>query len=228
MTLLETITAVIAPALLWAAYHYHKDRHQPEPLVVLAALYVLGVVMGWVNAHSYEAWRALGVDTNAYALAQHGDWWGLLSFSVVVIGLGEELSKFLPFLLLASHLKHFDEPIDGIIYASFVALGFASFENLHHLPHLNGWEAVGRALASPAVHVVFSSVWGYTFGCAVLRGRGRGWAAAVGLTLAALAHGLYDFVAIGFSAWARIGPPALLLGLWLWRLHLLRRLQARS
>lgn len=227
MSLLEAFSAVFAPALLWAAYHYHKDRHQPEPLAILGALYALGFLAAWLNAHAYEALHGLGLEMDAYALAQNGDWWGLLTFSVLAIGLGEELSKFLPFALLASRLNQFDEPIDGIIYASFVALGFASFENLHHLRHLDGWQAAGRAVASPAVHVIFASIWGYAFGCAVLQGHRRWRAAGVGLALAALAHGAYDFLAIGFSTWARVGPPAILLGLWVWRLHLLRRLDGR-
>ena len=65
MSALVALTAVFAPALLWAAYHYHKDRHQPEPLVVLAALYVLGLAMAWVNAYGYEGLRARGVNTIA-------------------------------------------------------------------------------------------------------------------------------------------------------------------
>ncbi|KPK40819.1 MAG: hypothetical protein AMJ69_01020 [Gammaproteobacteria bacterium SG8_47] len=227
MSLPEVFTAVFAPALLWAAYHYHKDRHQPEPALVLAALYGLGLAAAWFNMHVHQALYAIGLNADPYALAREEHWWELLFFSVFGIGLGEELSKFVPFALLATRLKHFDEPIDGIIYASFVALGFASFENLQHLRYLDGWAGVGRAVASPAVHVVFASIWGYLYGCALLRRRGKWRAAGTGLALAALTHGVYDFIAIGFSSWAHVVPPAILLGLWLWRLYLMRRLQGR-
>ena len=46
MTLWNWLAVVIGPALLWAAYHYHKDRHRPEPLPHLLLAYVLGVGAG--------------------------------------------------------------------------------------------------------------------------------------------------------------------------------------
>ena len=50
---------------------------------------------------------------------------GLITYAILGIGLIEELAKMIPFVLVIIHLKSFNEPIDGLIYASFIALGFA-------------------------------------------------------------------------------------------------------
>ena len=53
---------------------------------------------------------------------------GFFAYAVLVIGVIEELAKMIPFLLFVINFKEFDEPIDGIIYGSFIALGFAAVE----------------------------------------------------------------------------------------------------
>jgi RsiW-degrading membrane proteinase PrsW (M82 family) len=44
----------------------------------------------------------------------------------------------------------FDEPLDGIIYASFVALGFGPYENFLYVEYVQGAEAFARGLATPS------------------------------------------------------------------------------
>ena len=47
-----------------------------------------------------------------------------------VVGLGEELLKYLVVILYAFRKPCFNEPFDGIVYAVMVSLGFAAFENI--------------------------------------------------------------------------------------------------
>jgi len=47
-----------------------------------------------------------------------------------VVGLGEELLKYLVVVLYAFRKPSFNEPFDGIVYAVMVSLGFAAFENI--------------------------------------------------------------------------------------------------
>lgn len=75
------------------------------------------------------------------------------------------------------------------------------------------------------VHVMFASVWGYAIARAHFGGRSRLLAAALGLALAALLHGLFDFVTLGLSHWVRIVPPLLILAIWLWRMHRIERIR---
>ncbi|MCJ7525085.1 MAG: PrsW family intramembrane metalloprotease [Candidatus Aminicenantes bacterium] len=86
-----------------------------------------------------------------------------LLYCVFVVGLVEEVFKFLPFLIIM-RFSDFDDELDGIFYASACALGFASYENVHYLPGLAGFALLGRAFASPLSHSVFASVWGHLIG----------------------------------------------------------------
>jgi RsiW-degrading membrane proteinase PrsW (M82 family) len=208
---MNLLLGLIAPTLLWALYHYYKDRDQAEPLVNLLLIYVLGIGSGYLGLHVYAALDLVG----------------LFFYAIGVIGVVEEIVKFLPFWLIALRLRHFDEPVDGIIYASFIGLGFASYENLYFLARLDGFEALGRAFASPIVHVTFASLWGYSCGQAKLQGRPMLPAALGGLGVAALLHGSYDFFAIGLTPWVHIAPPVIILSIWIWRMRLIRRLQIR-
>lgn len=224
--MLRLLLLLLAPALFWAAYHRYKDRHRPEPVRNLLLSYGLGIGAGLLVVRIYQALDLVGLRFDAYELAQSNPM-GLFLYAVLVIGVVEELVKFVPFWLIGMRLHHFDEPIDGIIYASFVALGFATYENIHYLQLMKGTEAVMRAIASPLVHVMFASIWGYACSRAQMAGGALLPAALGGLALAALAHGLYDFAALGLGRWVHIAPPAVILTLWIWRLHLIRRLQAR-
>ena len=116
-----------------------------------------------------------------------------------------------------TRFSDFNDEGDGLYYAAVVALGFATYENIHYLPALEGFAQVGRAFSTPLTHVVFASVWGYWVGRQRVRGR-RLWAAALlGVPLAALTHGLFNILTLTPS-WRLLGA-LLLLVLWVWRIH---------
>ncbi len=218
---------VVLPILFWGAYHYHKDRHLPEPVGRLALAFGLGLLSAGISRALYIAlgWASLRYD--ALALAD-GNTLGLLAYSMLAIGPVEELAKLLPFLLLVLRFPEMDEPIDGIIYASFVALGYAAVENTMYLEYLTPIEAVARGFAGPVVHILFASIWGYTLGCAHLRGQSllRGFAS--GFLLAAGLHGLYDFIVLQQSLNALPIAAVLIVGMWIWRLRLLHGLHEKA
>jgi RsiW-degrading membrane proteinase PrsW (M82 family) len=215
---------LIAPALLWGAFHCYKDRHQPEPVANLVLIYALGVLGGFAAELGYESLDFLGARRDAYELART-DTLSLFLYAVLVIGPLEELMKFLPFWLVGMRLRHFDETMDGVIYAAFAALGFATYENFYFFQALDGWEAAGRAFVSPIVHVLFASIWGYACSRAQMAGRALLPAAVAGVALAAFVHGIYDFFALRADIWARILPPSIVLAMYAWRMVLLRRLK---
>ncbi len=215
---------ILGPALFWGAFHWYKDQHKPEPFGHLLVTYLLGIAAGALGLHAYEALGQFGLRYDAYALAATNKA-ALFIYSVLVIGLVEEGVKFLPFWLVNTRLCHFDELIDGIIYSSFIALGFASYENFFYLPYLDPGEALARGIASPIVHVMFSSIWGYAIGRAVICKRPLLPVALASIGVAVLAHGLYDFFAIGQAPWFRIGAVSVILVVWLWRMRLIRKLQ---
>ena len=218
---------VLLPILFWGIYHYHKDRHLPEPIGHLVLAFGLGLLSAAISRALYVAlgWASLRYD--ALALAD-GNTLGLLAYSMLAIGPIEELAKLLPFLVLALRLPEMDEPIDGIIYASFVALGYAAVENAMYLDYLTPAEAAARGFAGPVVHMLFASIWGYTIGRAQLRGESLLRGLATGFLLAAGLHGLYDFIVLQQSLNALPIAAALILGIWIWRLRLLRALHDKA
>ena len=137
MRYLVHLLPVILPVLFWAGYHYHKDRHLPEPVSHLALAFLLGVGSFYLGMYMYRALDFVNLRYDAYLLAETS-LPGLFAYAILVIGVIEELAKMIPFLLVVIHFKEFDEPIDGIIYGSFIALGFAAVENIQYLHFVTG------------------------------------------------------------------------------------------
>ena len=217
------ILPVILPVAFWAAYHYHKDRHLPEPPLNLALCLGLGVLASLIAGWSYELLGVVGLRRDAVALADSNPG-ALFAYSMLVIGPLEELWKLLLFWLVVLRFKAFDEPIDGIIYASFIGLGFAAAENVYYLQFLTPLEAAARGFAGPVVHMLFASTWGHWMGMAFLERRSVIRAGATGFIVAAGLHGLYDFIVLLNPTHALPIAAALIVAMWIWRLKLMHLL----
>lgn len=217
------IVPIVLPVLFWAIYHYHKDRHLPEPLGHLLLAFGFGVLAAGISQSLYVALGPLGLRYDAGYLADTNTL-GLLAYALLAIGPIEELSKMLLFVLIVIRFEEFDEALDGIIYASFIGLGYAAIENWQYLEYLTPLEAAARGFASPVVHIVFASIWGRWIGEAVVTGKALLPATLAGFGIAAFLHGLYDFMVLLQPYSALPGAAGLILIIWVWRLHLLRKL----
>lgn len=220
MTIWILFAGIMAPALFWLGYFYYKDRFQPEPLKIIGTAYILGLAVAFVCLKFYGLFPLIGIPYDPSALMESKRI-QFLVYSIAITGLFEELFKFLPFFLIMLHLKTFDEKTDGIIYASTIALGFASFENIGYLPYLEGFELFGRAFASPLTHTIFSSLWGYSVGKARLEGGSLLKASLQGIFLAAFCHGVFNFLTT--ATCLRVASSILILTIWIWRLRILEK-----
>tara|TARA_R110002096_G_scaffold161007_3_gene327380 strand:+ start:28009 stop:28725 length:717 start_codon:yes stop_codon:yes gene_type:complete len=218
------ILPIVVPVLFWSAYHYHKDRHLPEPPGHLLLAFALGLLAAGGAKLMYLALEPAGLRFDAIELAANNRP-GLLAYALLAIGPIEELAKLLPFVLVIIHLKEFDEPLDGIIYASFIALGYAAVENFLYLDYLTPLETIARGFASPVVHILFASIWAHWITQAWLAGRSLLKALLRGYFLAALLHGLYDFLVLQHPVASLPVAAALIVAIWVWRLILMRRLR---
>jgi len=225
MIVIFLFAAIIAPAVFWISYFYYKDRFRPEPVTRLIEAYLLGVLAGFLCWAFYEIQPSFGIPANFMTVLAQGSKLDLVLYSIGGVGLVEEAFKMLPFLVLVRRFKAFNEKIDGIIYASVLAVGFASFENLGFLPTMKGWALVGRAFASPLTHTVFASIWGYLIGKAVIKKQPLLPAALRGLFLAALVHGLYNVLTI--NPVLRVLSALLILAVWIWQIRTLE-MEARK
>jgi RsiW-degrading membrane proteinase PrsW (M82 family) len=222
MAIVKILAAVLLPAAFWIGYFHYKDRIRPEPVGNLVFSYLLGFASGLVCYAFYEVLAWAGVTPDFQALLAQATSMQFFSYSVVFVGLVEEIFKFLPFVLIVRRYKAFDESIDGIVYSAALAVGFAGFENLSYLPFLHGIAFWGRAVASPLTHTVFSSIWGYLVARAILLKKSGVFAAIIGIALAGLSHGLFN--TLTFTPGLRVLSALLILVIWLWGIRTLEKM----
>jgi RsiW-degrading membrane proteinase PrsW (M82 family) len=193
----------ILPGLVWLWIFYRTDRYEPEPKRLVALTFALGVfsivpayLVERLGEHLYPYLEAVD-SAAAQPLGELVSPLPLFIGCFLVIGPAEELFKFLAVRGFIYNHKEFDEPLDGIIYASAAALGFASLENVFYVvdwTHGLGirWGMLGaRSFLALPGHVIFAATWGYALGRKKFNPEYRVWprlAAAAGL------HGLYDFL----------------------------------
>jgi len=218
---------IVVPGAFWAAYHYYKDRQLPEPPGNLLLTFGLGMLAAFISRLLYIGLEPLGLRYDAGALADTSGP-ALFAYALFAIGPIEELSKLLPFLLIVLRFRSLDEPVDGIIYASFIALGFAAVENWQYAEYLTTTQAYARGFASPVIHIVFASIWGHLIAQAHLRQSSVALSALAGLGIAAGLHGIYDFIVILNPHNSLPLAAVLIISVWLWRLKLMRDMRRRA
>ena len=131
------------------------------------------------------------------AFAEEGSdlYYVLLAFLVVAVS--EEGAKLFFLKKYSWHQPAFNYMFDGIVYAVFVSLGFAAFENVKYVFDFGLSVAFSRAFLAVPAHMAFAVFMGIFYGRARCHARrGNGAAAksnlAAGFISAVLLHGFYD------------------------------------
>jgi len=169
-------------------YLYFKDKHEPEPIVWVAIAFACGAILVLPVAQIEKLLvNIMGLQVvNTSAQMAKVSW--------ILGGIVEESAKLVMVLLLMFRQKEFDEPIDGIIYAGAVALGFASAENVIYINSLGASVILVRGPISTLGHMLFSSIWGYALGKAKFDPKNRMTLLLKGFALSAFFHGLFNFL----------------------------------
>jgi RsiW-degrading membrane proteinase PrsW (M82 family) len=198
------------------------DRFDPEPWYALCGC----LLWGALAAVGFSA--LINTAVVALATALGGAKFAAFAGAVVSAPLVEEFWKGLGVLGVFLFLRReFDGVIDGIMYATFTAIGFATIENVtYYASAAEGGDGmlqatfVMRGILSPWCHPVFTSMTGIGLGLARESTHRRArWLAPLGGYLAAVAlHGFWNGVATlqGF-----VGAPLLAMTLPLWALFVL-------
>jgi RsiW-degrading membrane proteinase PrsW (M82 family) len=224
---LIALLPIVVPVVFWAGYHYHKDRALPEPVPLLVLTFFLGMLAAGISALLYQGLGLVGLRFDAGYLADNAPS-ALLAYALFAIGPIEELAKLLPFVLIVLRFPMFDDPMDGIIYASFIGLGYASVENWQYLEFLTATEAIARGFASPVIHMLFASIWGHWIARAHLARSQVIRTTVVSALAASLLHGLYDFAVILNPRHALPVAAGMIVAIWIWRLRVLRSLHREA
>lgn len=196
MNLLILLAIAVGPAIAIMSFVYSKDKNDREPLGVLLVSFFWGC-FSVVPAIILESVLP-GVIPILTDGATHTGNESLISVFIstfFVIGLSEEVSKFI-FLRYYSYKKRsFNEPFDGIMYAIMVGMGFATIENLLYVFGEEGGMqlAVMRALTAVPAHATFAVILGYYVGLAKFNPGKEKKYFLQGIIYATILHGCYDF-----------------------------------
>ncbi|MCB0707198.1 MAG: PrsW family intramembrane metalloprotease [Saprospiraceae bacterium] len=185
MTLLSILIAIV-PGILIAFFIWRKDRLHPEPRLYLGLSFALGCLITF-PAYFIERFAVnQGLDDPTKILS-------IFFIAFIVVSLIEELFKGGSLLLFPYNQDFFDEPLDGIVYAVMIAMGFATTENIiYALQHgLN--TTIVRAFTAVPAHGAFAVIFGYYIGRSKFEPEKKWKLIGMGFGLAVLLHGIYDF-----------------------------------
>jgi protease PrsW len=139
MAFITSLLLGFLPIFMFAGFVYWLDRYEKEPLILLGAVFTWGAVVA--AACAFVINTVFGLAIFAFTGSQTAADMTTGSLSAPIV---EEILKgaavFLVFLVFHSE---FDSVLDGVIYASMCALGFAATENAFYIYSLgyqaNGW-----------------------------------------------------------------------------------------
>jgi len=149
----------ILPSILLGFYIYKKDIVEKEPVSLLIRSFVGGIISGII-----VILLSVILKINEFPLDTPSQ---IIFYSFILVSLIEESTKFIMTYLLAYKNREFNYQYDGIVYASFVSLGFATYENLLFVfEQSNIQTALYRGLLTVPAHVFFAIFMGYYLGIA--------------------------------------------------------------
>ena len=189
------IAAAVIPAIVLLRFVYKEDRLDKESPGLLLSLVIFGILSTFAAIVTEQIGEAiLGI-----LLPQSSTAYNVLLYFVVV-ALSEEGFKYLLLKKRTWYSSEFNCQFDGVVYAVFVSLGFALWENLGYVAMYGLSTALVRAVTAVPGHACFGVFMGVWYGLAKrLHGQGRDSASklcrVLALLLPALLHGCYDFIA---------------------------------
>ena len=159
--------AVVLLAVRWI------DRWDPEPRPALIFALLWGAGISIVSALVFDLGVQITIAASSGALAGSD-----FASAVIQAPLVEEIAKgFGVLVLFWAVRRHFDGPLDGVVYAATIAAGFAFSENIQYFglaladggaQHL-GVTFLLRGVFSPFAHVTFTICTGLALGLAARR-----------------------------------------------------------
>jgi RsiW-degrading membrane proteinase PrsW (M82 family) len=187
MSVLLFILAVL-PGVVVSYIMYRLDRYEHEPLIPLLLSFLAGALVT-IPAIQIEKAAFIWVGRPGFInLAEAA----LLGF--VFIAANEEILKFLLLRFGPYPRSYFNEPLDGIVYAVIIAMGFATAENIAYADRFGMPTLLLRTLTALPAHLVFAIIQGYYAGLAKFSPNGGPQLLWRGLLLSILLHGFYDLL----------------------------------
>lgn len=205
------IAAAVIPAIVLMVKVYRSDRLEKESPALLWSLTKAGIFSALI---ALVAERLLGLLLDALVPQTSGLYDVLLYFLVVAVS--EEGAKYFLLRRRTWHSAEFNCQYDGVIYAVFVSLGFALWENISYVLHYGLQTAIVRALTAIPGHACFGVFMGVFYGLAKRCERAGNPQRSKAYRLLAVAvpvilHGVYDYIAsVNTSVWSFVAFVAVM------------------
>lgn len=189
------IAAAIIPAVILLIKVYQADRLEREPPQLLWSLILYGILAtGFAMVAEQLGGVILGSIVSENSVAYNA------IFYFVVVAFSEEGFKYLLLKKRTWNSPAFNCQFDGVVYATFVSLGFALWENIGYVLRYGFGTAMVRAVTAVPGHACFGVFMGAWYGLAKrYDNMGRQTASKVcrvmSFLLPAFMHGCYDFIA---------------------------------
>ena len=197
----------ILPSLLWLQFYLRRDV-KPEPKVMILKIFFYGMLLTIPAIFLEKAFFEIQIPNLSPFV---------ISISSIFLGVAlvEEYLKFLLIKLKILNDPEFDEPVDAMIYMIVAALGFAAAENLLVLFSVGSQNYTGSGFLAPLstpiflgkifeisllrflgatfLHALSSAIIGFFIGLSFFEKEKRRKLIPVGIILAVLLHGFYNF-----------------------------------
>ena len=189
------IAAAVIPAIVLLRFVYKEDRLDKESPGLLLSLVIFGILSTFAAIVTEQIGEAiLGI-----LLPQSSTAYNVLLYFVVV-ALSEEGFKYLLLKKRTWYSSEFNCQFDGVVYAVFVALGFALWENISYVLMYGLGTAAVRAVTAVPGHACFGVFMGVYYGRAKRYDNDGDFVKAkrcrtMAVLMPALLHGAYDFIA---------------------------------
>jgi RsiW-degrading membrane proteinase PrsW (M82 family) len=181
------VLLAIILSVFWLAFFYQQDRLEPEPKSFVFGVFVLGALLA----------SAVGIPLveNIFHISHwlYTDTLTSILGSILVVGFTQEFLKYAAVRYSVYRSPEFDEPTDGIVYATAAGLGYALVLNVQFVVS-NGGVDLGTGVIYMAIVALaqasFAGITGYFLGRAKFESESLFWMPA-GITLAAVLNGLF-------------------------------------
>ena len=185
------IIMALIPAAIWLAFFYRRDRLEPEPKSLVLQMVILGSLLASAVG--------LPVVNGLFAVPtwlSSSPAWAQLLGGIFIVGMTQEFLKYAAVRFTVYYAPDFDESIDGIIYTTAVAIGFAVVLNINFVVSSGGVDLGSgaiRMVLTTLAQASFAGVVGYFLGRMKFEKRPLWWM-PLGLMVAAALNGLFYFL----------------------------------
>ncbi len=190
------LALAILPGFVIVQRYYAKDHLQKEPISVVLRSFFWGAALV-LPAGLFETLFTLSETPSTFDLAVH---------YFLIVGITEEVAKYIAIRFYSARNSAFNEHFDGIVYGACVGGGFATFENIFYVLDHGFVVGVLRAFLSVPGHILWGAILGHWIAKEKMENEGKLKVFLVGIGISSLLHGGFDFV-LKLEKWSLLLSP---------------------